>query len=115
MTRYLIRRNIMSDVIFNTVIFTDGQNNFPKPVEFAEKQLDSFLGNDDRWKEIGVRVGTKNKIYYDAETICTDDAWIICSGPIPVSEEKLREIVQRERLSIWKPRTVIELIEFMFD
>ena len=104
-----------NDVIFNTVVFTDGTNLFPKPSEFEESQLDSFLDGDGKWKEINAHLGARTKIYYDAETLYLFEAWIICSGPIPVSEEKLKEIVQRERLSIWKPRNVRQWVEFFMD
>ena len=103
------------NIIYTTVIFTDGINLFPKPKEFEESQFESFFDGAGRWQDTKVRVGLKNRIYFDSQTICADEAWIICSGPIPVSEEKLREIVQRERLSIWKPRSVMEWVEFILD
>ena len=105
----------MSDVTHNTIIHTDGTNLFPKPAEFEDDQLDSFLDNDPRWKEINVRIGTQNRIFYDTHTIDEDGAWIVCSGPIPVSEEKLRMIIDQERLSVWKPRSLGEWIEFFLD
>ena len=104
-----------SDVIFQTIIHTDGTNLFPKPAAFENDQLDSFLDNDPRWKEINVVIGTQNKIFFDMQTIDEDGAWIICTGPIPVSEEKLCEIVAQERLSIWKPRSLSEWVEFLLD
>lgn len=105
----------MSDVIHLTIIHTDGTNLFPKPKQVEDEQVDTFMDEDSRWKEIGTRVGTQNRIYFDMNTIDEDSAWIICSGPIPVSEEKLREIVQRERLSIWKPRSIKQWVEFILD
>ena len=105
----------MSDVIFNTVIHTDGQLLFPKPSTFAQKQLDSFLDGDERWTEINVRIGTETRIFFDMHTITEDEAWIICSGPNVVSEEMLRQIVDTERLSIWKPRSIREWVEFILD
>ena len=42
----------MSD-LYLTIIRTDSINNFPKPEEFAEKLMDSFLDGDDRWKDTG--------------------------------------------------------------
>lgn len=103
----------MSDVLHLTIIRTDSINNFIKPEEFAEKLMDSFLDGDKRWKDTGVCIGKENRIYFDEQTICEDEAWVIVFGPSPISEEKLLEIVKRERLSIWKPQTLDELIEFI--
>jgi hypothetical protein len=105
----------MGNVIFNTVIYTDGTNTFPKPSAFEEELFDAFFNEDNRFKDSGLRVGLENKVFFDEETITADGAWIICSGPNPVSEEKLRQIVQRERLSIWKPRSVMQWVEFFMD
>ena len=95
----------MSDVIHITIIHTDGTNLFPKPKGFEDEQVDSFYDEDAKWVEIGVRIGLKNKIYFDKSTICEDGAWIICSGPIPCSEEKLRQIVEKEKSAIWRRRS----------
>ena len=105
----------MSDVIHNTIIHTDGTNLFPKPSTFTQEQLDCFLDGDERWKEINVRIGTETRIYFDMHTITEDEACIICSGPNVVSEEMLRQIVDQERLSVWKPRSLGEWIEFILD
>jgi hypothetical protein len=105
----------MSDLLHLTIIRTDGQNNLPKPSEFAESLMDLFLDGDDRFKDTGVRMGKENRLFFDQNTICAEEAWVIVFGPSPMSEDKLLEIVSKEKLSIWKPRTLNELIKFMRD
>jgi hypothetical protein len=100
--------------IHNTLIFTDGSNLFAKPKTFAQKQLDSFLEGDERWTKTNVVIG-ESRIYFDTYTLNEDEAWIICSGPTQVTEEKLRQIIDQERLSIWKPRSLGEWVEFILD
>lgn len=101
----------MSDVLHLTIIRADKSSNLPKPVDFAEKLMDSFLDGDERWEDTGVRIGTENIIFFDTETICEDEAWVIVIGPSPISEEKLMTIVQREKYSIWQPTTIDEILE----